>query len=84
MTLYQFNHLNEVEQEESVEDEGVFLANRNEGVLMFDLYQIGSFYIEFSYHINRNTSKVMLRSFIDTSDLHPYLDTIDISDLLKS
>lgn len=83
MTLYQFNHLNEVEQEESVEDIGVFLANRNAGVLMFDLYQIDNFYIEFSYFINRNASKVMLRSFVDTNELHPYLDAIDVSDLLK-
>ncbi|MEO5998541.1 MAG: hypothetical protein ABIN89_17420 [Chitinophagaceae bacterium] len=79
MTLYQFDHLNEIEQEESIEDEGVFLANRNEGLLMFDLYQIGDFYVEFYYNINRNSSKIMLRSFVDIEELHPYLDTIDIS-----
>jgi hypothetical protein len=82
MTLYQFNHLHEVEQEESIEDEGIFLANRDEGPMMFDLYQIGNFYVEFYYHIGGNNSKIRLRSFSDTDELYPYLDAIDISYLL--
>jgi hypothetical protein len=81
MTIYKFDHLHKIEQEESVEDEGVFLANRNDGQLMFDLYQIGDFYVEFYYYINRNDFKVKLRSFVDTEELNPYLETIDISKL---
>jgi hypothetical protein len=82
MNIYTFGHLNEIEQEESIEDEGVFLANRNDGQLMFDLYQIGDFYVEFYYFIDRNNAKVKLRSFVDTDELRPYIETMDISDLL--
>lgn len=81
MTIYTFDHLHEIEQEESVEDEGVFLANRNDGKLMFDLYQMGDFYVEFYYFIDRNNAKVKHRSFIDTDELHPYLEMMDISNL---
>jgi hypothetical protein len=79
MTLYQFDHLHQVEQEESIEDEGVFLANRCEGEFMFDLYQIDDFYVELFYNIENNKAKVRLRSFIDTEKLTPYLKTMDIS-----
>lgn len=82
MTLYQFSHLHETEQEESICDEGVFLATRDEGELMFDLYQIGSFYIEFAYKINVNNQRIKLRWFTDTDELLPYLDLVDITKLL--
>ena len=81
MTLLQFDHLHYVEQEESICDQGVFLANRYEGELMYDLYQIDSFYVEFFYNINKNNLRVKLRCFSDTEELKPYLDSIDITKL---
>ena len=82
MTHYQFDHLNYVEQEESICDNGIFLATRDAGDLMYDLYQIDSFYVEFFYNINKNNLKVKLRCFTDTEELRPYFDSIDISGLL--
>lgn len=81
MTFYKFNHLNEIEQEESIEDEGVFLATRIQDAMMFDLYQIGDFYVEFYSDINQNSTTIVLRTFTDIDQLGPYLETMDISDI---
>ena len=53
MTLQEFIQLNEVEQEEVIWDNGSFIATRDNDHLMYDLYKIDSFYVQFSYVLNK-------------------------------
>lgn len=75
MTLYQFNQLDEMEQQEAIW-EAAYLADRIEGEYYIKLYQIDAFYVETYRHIEHNVI-VKYRSFASTDEpLKPYLDQI--------
>ncbi|MCW3074628.1 MAG: hypothetical protein JWP69_1697 [Flaviaesturariibacter sp.] len=80
MTLYQFNLLDEMEQQEAIW-EGTLIANRIEGEYKLLLYQIDSFYVEVWYHVEHNVVK-RYRSFSSMEKLQPYTMQIDIKGLI--
>ncbi len=53
MTLQEFIQLNEVEQEEVVWDNGSFITTEDKDHLIYDLYKIDSFYVRFSYLLDK-------------------------------
>ncbi len=81
MKLSEFKLLNENDQFDLIEQEGVFLADREISFYNIRLYQIENFYVELYCHTHFN---VIVRSkiFSSTHYLNPYLDAIDIGSLL--
>lgn len=81
MTYQQFDRLSAKEQTDLVWNHAVHLAERQEGRFTVILYQMDGFYIELFYarHDNR---RPVVRSFIDTDFLEPYLVHIDVNELL--
>jgi hypothetical protein len=82
MTAAQFNRLNIIDQESLIYLEGEFIAARQEPEFIVRLFQFDSFYVEFYYHQVKD-SPVSAISFTDVEKLEPYLDSIDLSDLLE-
>jgi hypothetical protein len=81
MTFYQFNRLDEMQQAEVLLEKGVCLGERHDAEHKIFLYQIEGFYVEEFYHKQHNVPR-RIRSFRSTSQLRPYLDKIDIGNLL--
>jgi hypothetical protein len=61
---------------------GVFLAERNDGCFRISLYQVNDFYVEIYYHKTRYFY-LCIRSFEDVSEIFPYLEEIDITEIYK-
>lgn len=81
MTLYQFNHLDEMEQAEILWDKGQMIADRRDDVYRYVLYQIDAFYVELKYHMEFNVLHG-LRTFASTDKpLEPYLPFMNIDEL---
>jgi hypothetical protein len=80
MTLYQFNRLDELEQLEAAWEHGALVAEREDEVNRYKLYQIGAFYVEVEWHKAYNVRRAFY-SFASTNaeKMKPYLDKIDIS-----
>lgn len=83
MTSAQFDMLSISDQESLIFLEGDFIAARQEPEFIVRLFQFETFYVEFYYHQVKE-SPVSVRSFTDTNKLEPYLDSIDLSDLLDA
>lgn len=81
MTAAQFDLLKIQDQESLIFLEGEFIAARQEPEFIVRLFQFDSFYVEFYYHQVKN-HPISARSFTDIEKLEPYLDSIDLSDLL--
>lgn len=82
MTLYQFSVLSEDEKTALVWNEGDFVADRWERNCYILLYQVFSFYVEIWYERDLNQIK-KLRSFNSTNQLKPYLEEINISEIIQ-
>ena len=67
---------------EVLANDGVYLAERNDGCFRISLYQVNDFYVEIYYHKTRYFY-ICIRSFDDASELYPYLQDIDISEVYK-
>ncbi len=80
MTVEDFCELHEIEQEELVFNEGVFLGNFVEAEAISDVYQLFNFYVSFSY-ILATHERAIIKAFTNPSQL-PMLDDIDISGLI--
>lgn len=83
MTPEYFLSLNDQRRESILAKKGIHLAQRENGELFYDLYQVDSFYVEFCYFISVN-STVTTNVFTDIRNLNPYLENCNISDLLKA
>jgi hypothetical protein len=81
MTLYKFNKLNIFNKVDTLINDSVLIDNRTEEHFRVLLYQIGSFYVEVFYDFEHNKIR-KIKSFNTTSKLKPYLDKIDISELV--
>jgi hypothetical protein len=81
MKVSKFKLLNENDQFDFIEQQGVFLAERETSFYNIRLYQVQSFYVELYCHTHFN---VIVRSkiFSNTNSLDPYLNAIDIGPLL--
>lgn len=76
MTLAKFRTLHEYEQEEIIFRNGVFLENYVIKDFIYDAYQLGSFYVIFSYSLTRQ-GEATLKAFTDPGKL-PFLNEISI------
>lgn len=76
MTLYQFNSLDEMQQQDAIW-EGVHIGDREDEEYKIQLYQIDAFYVEVFYHEEHNVIK-RYRAFSSLDQLGPYLDQIEI------
>ncbi|MEJ7914344.1 MAG: hypothetical protein WKF70_14400 [Chitinophagaceae bacterium] len=73
MTPEYFISLPDKKREDILTKKGIHLAQLEKGELLFDLYQVDSFYVEFCYFISVN-STVTTKVFTDTENLSPYID----------
>ena len=82
MTLEEFYDLDEMEQRETVWENGEFLDDRmdEDGVHRVALYQIFSFYVELFYHIEYNVLSKLI-AFSDTEMLDIYLQQFSLDEL---
>ena len=82
MTLEEFYDLDEMEQRETVWENGEFLDDRmdEDGVHRVALYQIFSFYVELFYHIEYNVLSKLI-AFSDTEMLDVYLQQYSLDEL---
>ncbi|TDH18418.1 hypothetical protein EXU57_23430 [Segetibacter sp. 3557_3] len=81
MTLHQFNQLSEAEKANYIWDNGDMVAVRYNDDKAFLLYQLGAFYAEVVYR-NEGSKIEFIDAFVSTGQLDPYLENIDISELL--
>ena len=81
MNIYLFSFLEREQQEYIISEQGIFLATMEKDGLIFDLYQLESFYVEFFYYLHDN-EKIIVRCFNSPDELRPYLGLIDIDGLL--
>jgi hypothetical protein len=82
MTLEQFDDLDEMEQRETLWENGEFVADRidDSGVYRVALYQIFSFYIEVFYYIQNYVIKEII-AFNDYEKLDVYLEQYNFDEL---
>lgn len=76
MTINEFKAESLESQVDIVSDNGILLAYRNEGVVMYDLYNIDDFFVEFSYNLAYNEA-VTMKIFQDPEELKPYFAKTD-------
>ena len=81
MLLHQFKYEEKSKKKELLFQNGIYLASRFIKGVQILLYQINSFYVE--VHVDVEEEEIgYMRAFTSTDDLKPYLDNIDVSDLL--
>lgn len=71
MTINEFRAESLESQVDIVSEKGILLAYRNEGVVIYDLYNIDDFFVEFSYNLAQNEA-VTMKIFHDPMGLKPY------------
>jgi hypothetical protein len=76
MTLYEFNQLDEMEQQEAIW-EAVTNGTYKDGTFLYACYQIDAFYFETKRHIEFDVLHG-LRSFAYPDLLAPYLNQMNI------
>lgn len=81
MTLYEFNMMDK-DQKAATVWSGVHIGDRHDKHHDILLYQVYGFYVEVYYDRAENTI-VTFRSFSSTGQLTPYLEKIDIVNLIK-
>lgn len=80
MTLYQYNALDECEQQEAIWEYASKVAEREDEVYRYVLFSMFDFYIEDKFHKQLDVIYGR-RSFNSATQLEPYIDKIDISNL---
>jgi hypothetical protein len=81
MTMYDFQLLPEHQQIEVLYQHGVYIGKRKEKFSIIILYQLESFYVEVVYRKYRSHVK-HLHCFESTELLDPYLEQIDVENLV--
>jgi hypothetical protein len=81
LSLNQYNSLDELDQLQVLEDEGVVVATRFMGKQHIYLFQLFSFYVEIHYQSKRSNI-LKMRTFSITDELDPFLKNIDIKGLI--
>jgi len=71
MNLHQFSFLTKEDQEYLTETRGKFIASREESDIMFDLYSLEEFYVEYFYLIHDHL-EIKVRCFKSKEELTPY------------
>lgn len=81
MTLQEFKNLNKQRQYRVIVHTGVFLDQRTLPGMKAQLFQVDSFYLE-AYYRMPGEEMAFMRVFEDTEALQPYLQSIDLHELL--
>ena len=81
MTCPFFRGLSYSEQGAILEEKGVLLSVRTNSVFSIMLYQVDAFYVE-AYLIEEEDRLIGFRCFETTACLEPYLQDIDLSQLM--
>lgn len=81
MTLREFKTLTKQKQYRIIKYTGVHLASRIMENLKGELYQVGSFYLE-AFFRTPGEELAFMKVFEDTAPLDPYLQSIDLQELL--
>lgn len=82
MTLYDFSLMCENRQTSRLYKDGVYIGKRNDGNEVVVLYQLDGFYVEIFYRKYRRIIS-HLKFFTSTEKLTPYLQHLDIEELIK-
>jgi hypothetical protein len=82
MTAYEFRLQSESDQIDLLYKEGTYIGKRKEGKASIVLYQLDAFYVEVFYHKYRRLVS-RLHIFQSTQGLGPYLDAINLENLVK-
>ena len=83
MTLKYFRRLSETKQFHRLMTKGVCVAERFTDDLQMLLFQLDRFYVEVVFKKTTDEA-VGARSFENTDELAPYLETIDLSELFEA
>lgn len=81
MKLHRFQTLPETDQFDLIDEQAVFLAERNDGYYTIRLYELDGFYVELYCHSHFNVI-IKTKAFRDTNKLEPYLEEINIGELI--
>lgn len=82
MTLYEFWLLNDRIQVDLLYKHGIYIGKRKEENKIMVLYQLYSFYVEIHYNKYRYLI-TQLDCFITTNSLTPYLEQVDVEEVIK-
>lgn len=82
MTVHEYNNLSQAEQFEVLYNYGTHISDRADNDYCIILFQLDNFYIELYFHILQNALK-KIRSFSNVDFIKPYLEQIDLSELLS-
>ena len=82
MNLCEFRLMNLNDQAEITWEHGVLLDHREEGKQNMILYRINNFFSEIHYDQDMNEI-TGIKSFESDAGLQPYLDKIDLDELLR-
>ena len=82
MTLSEFRNLNEEKQREFFIKKAVLLGERKTQQYYILLFQLEGFYIEI-FSSKKEGEVTLIKTFTTTQELEPYLQAIDISELLN-
>ncbi len=83
MLLHEFKYQEKQKKQQLLFDNGVFLASRFIKDYQLVLYAVDSFYVEVYFDLEHQQIGY-IKAFSSTDDLMPYLDSIEISSLVKS
>lgn len=81
MELYDFNRHNQEERTALVWQHGEFISVRVSGECTLCLYHMGKFFAEIWYREADNVID-LVRGFKSTSCLEPYINMVDLSDIM--
>ena len=82
MTLRNYRQKNEDEQFDVLEQQGVFLAEREDAFCTIRLYALDHFYVEVHHHHHFNVI-VQLAAFSTTEKLDSWLQDISLDNLFQ-
>ncbi|PRY02947.1 hypothetical protein CLV24_14416 [Pontibacter ummariensis] len=82
MDLYEFNYFSKDERADLIWDLGSLIAIRYDGGYSVVLYHMGEFFAEVKYSAQHNHI-VSVRGFKSKTYLEPYLEMVDLSELIK-
>lgn len=82
MTLFEFRVLSDEEQIDLLYKDGVYIGKRKEDHLSVVLYQLDGFYVEVYYYKYRRLI-CTINGFSSTIPLDPYLEQINVQDLVR-
>lgn len=82
MTLKEFKALTPQKQYRVIRYTGVYLGERSLTTLKAELFQVGGFYLEAFYRLP-GEEMAFMKVFEGTTALEPYLQAIDLRELLS-